>query len=141
MMEMKRTLRRASYVLGLGFVCTMLSLAPVTEIAHAKKGGYTGPGVNQGGYTGPGPKVISIRDAGNQADDTWVTLQGTIVNRMGDDKYTFQDSSGTGIVEIERKAWRGLQVGADDVVQLLVKVDKDWGSVELEVETVKIVGK
>ncbi len=140
-MEKKKNSHRLSSVLGACFICALFSTAPLAGAAYAAQGGYTGPGATHGGYTGPGPKVIGIKSAGNQADDTWVTLQGTIINRMGDDKYTFQDSSGTGIVEIERKAWRGQQVGANDTVQLLVKVDKDWGSVELEVESVKVIGK
>ncbi len=116
--------------------------AGLTPLAMAKPSGYTGPSANNnGGYTGPGPIVISIKEAGNQADDTWVTLKGKIINHMGDEKYTFQDASGTGIVEIDRKAWRGVSVGADDEVELLVEVDKDWGSVEFDVKSVRPLNK
>ncbi len=100
-----------------------------------KGGGFQGPSV-KGGYKGPGPAVLGIKDAGTQADDSWVTLKGKIINHKGDDMYTFQDASGTGIVEIENKAWHGVMVGPDDMVELLVKVDKDWGNVELEVKRV-----
>ncbi len=113
----------------------------MAPLAMAKQGGgYVGPSAS-GGYTGPGPVVMTIKEAGNQPDDSWVTFRGNIVNHKGDEKYTFQDASGTGVVEIDRKAWRGYRVGPNDVVELLVEVDKDWGSVEFDVKSVTPVSK
>ncbi len=116
-------------------VCVLVLGMSGLAVADGNKGGFQGPSVT-GGYTGPGPAVMGIMEAGKQADDTWVTLKGKILNRKGDDIYTFQDASGQGEVEIERKAWNGATVGPNDMVELLVKVDKDWGHVELEVKRV-----
>ncbi len=121
----------------------VVALAPMGGEALAKgnkNGGFNGP-TAEGGYTGPGPKLMTMKEGATQADDTWVTFRGKIVNHLGDEKYTFQDASGTGTVEIDRKAWRGVQVGPNDEVELLVEVDKDWGSTEFEAKTVKIVNK
>ncbi len=104
-----------------------------------KMGGFSGPNAAGGGFSGPGPLAMSIKDAGKQPDDAWVTLRGNIVQHEGDDKYTFKDASGQGIVEIERKAWNGQQVTPSDTVELITKVDKDWGSTELEVKRVQKV--
>ncbi len=134
--------QKIGFFIGMALICCTLSVAPLVSMAYADnhKGGFTGPSGKTGGFTGPGPAVIGIKDAGNQPDDAWVTLQGKILNNLGDDKYTFQDASGSGVVEIERKAWHGVSVGPNDKVSLLVKVDKDWGSVELEVKTVQRMG-
>ncbi len=105
--------------------------------SHNKQGGgFSGPAAQGGGFSGPGPQVVGIMDASKQSDDTWVTLKGKILNHVGDDKYTFQDASGQGIVEIDHEAWAGAHVGPNDLVELVTKVDKDWGHTELEVERV-----
>ncbi len=110
-------------------------------IAHAddngKFGGFSGPSAKQGGFSGPGPQVITIMEAPKQADDTWITLQGNIIQHVGDDKYTFKDASGQGIVEIDHDKWGGQHISPTDIVVLITKVDKDWGAVELEVESVR----
>ncbi len=103
---------------------------------HNKSGGFSGPNAQGGGFSGPGPAVTTIMEASKKADDTWVTLQGNIVQGNGDDKYTFRDASGTGIVEIENDAWNGQHIGPNDTVKLITKVDKDWGHTELEVKQV-----
>ncbi len=109
-------------------------------MAEAKQGGFSGPSAKgYGGFSGPGPQVIVIKEAAKQPDDTWVTLKGYIVEHVGDDKYTFKDPSGTGQVEIERKAWHGQNVSPNDLVEMLTKVDKDWGHVELEVKQIRKV--
>ncbi len=124
--------------LGITLVAVFI-ISSSASVALAKQhGGFTGPsGKGHGGFTGPGPKLMTIKDAGKQPDDTWVTLKGYIVQHDGDDIYTFKDPSGTGKVEIERKAWHGLNIGPHDLIELLTKVDKDWGHVELEVKQVR----
>ncbi len=135
--------RRVVYVFGMTVICFMLGAAPLISMAYAnnnKGGGYTGPGAGAvGGYTGPGPAIMTIKKAAEQPDDAWVTLQGKIINYKGDEKYTFQDASGTGTIEIDRKVWRGGNVGAQDTVKLLISVDKDWGATELEVKRIEVV--
>ncbi len=98
---------------------------------------YAGPSV-QGGFTGPGPVLMTAQEAAKQKDDTWVTLRGKILNHQGDDMYTFQDSSGQGLVEIDDDAWLGQTINPQDIVELVVEVDKDWGHVELDVKTIRL---
>ncbi len=122
----------------LSFLMAMLLLSTFTFVsfAFAQKGGYSGPAAQGGTYTGPGPAVMTIKNAYNQADDTWVTLRGKLINRVGGEIFTFQDASGTGKVKIDDDAWLGQHIGPNDVVELLVEVEKEWGSVELEVERI-----
>ncbi len=111
-------------------------------MAHASDkgqgGGFSGPS-KHGGFSGPGPKVVTIMEASKLADDTWITLKGNIIERAGEDKYSFKDASGQGIVEIDNDKWGGLHINPTDIVELITKVDKDWGFTELEVESVRKV--
>ncbi len=137
-MTMKKSLSILVATLMLG----TFSLIPLgnslnhVDHAEAKSGGYSGPTAKGGSYSGPGPAVMTIKDAYNQADDTWVTLQGKLINHVGGKVYTFQDASGTGKVKVDNDAWSGQNIGPNDVLELLVEVDKDWGNVELEVERI-----
>ncbi len=133
-MNFKKNVALVAVTLLLGIGTFSVALAD----GHNKAGGFSGP-ANTGGFSGPGPKLTSIIDASKQADDTWVTLRGNIIQQDGDDKYTFRDASGQGIVEIERKAWAGQNISPSDTVDLITKVDKDWGATELEVKQVRKV--
>ncbi len=105
---------------------------------HGQAGGFTGPASTaQGGFTGPGPAALSVKQAVELADDTWITLKGHIVRHEGEDIYLFKDSSGEARVEIDDDAWGGQHIGPNDFVELVGKVDKDWGRVELEIERVR----
>ena len=69
-------------------------------------------------------------------DDTRVVLRGNIVQHLGKDKYLFQDASGTIRVEIDDDKWQGQTVTPSDIVELHGEIDKDWNSVEVEVNRV-----
>ncbi len=132
----------------LAIMLLTLALAAPTSFAdnHRKpsgapgaQGGYSGPTKAMGGYSGPGPATVTIADAQNQADDTWVTLRGKIIQHDGDDMYTFQDASGQGKVEIDDKAWRGQHIDANTLVEMVAEIDKDWGRTEIEVKRIRKV--
>ena len=91
---------------------------------------------NRGGYVGPGPDLITVQQALQSADDTRVALKGRITKSLGDKHYTFTDDTGSMQVEIGRKAWRGQQVGPDDIVVVHGKIDKGFSKTELDVKNV-----
>ena len=62
----------------------------------------------------------------NLPDDSYVTMQGKIIAKIGHEKYTFQDQTGTIKIEIDDEDWNGVTVGKDDVVQIQGEVDKSW---------------
>ncbi len=128
-------------IIGL-MVMALLFASGNSFMAHADNSsasGFNGPSSTRGGFSGPGPQIMTIKEASQQADDTWVTLKGNIIHHGGDEKYTFRDASGQGIVEIEDDAWAGQHIVPTDTVELITKVDKDWGHVELEVENIRKV--
>ncbi|MGA9616075.1 MAG: YgiW/YdeI family stress tolerance OB fold protein [Serratia proteamaculans] len=111
----------------------------------AQQGGFLDPAApqtqtqntQQGGFSGPSAALTTVDKVKSMSDDTWVMLQGNIEQRVGDDTYTFRDTSGTLTVEIDRKRWNGQTITPKDKVQLEGKVDKDWSSVEVDVKNIK----
>lgn len=112
----------------------------------AQQGGYTGPTTTAtkhgGGYTGPkSTGVMTVAQAKQMRDDSKVTLRGTIVKQLGDEKYLFKDSTGEITIEIDDDDWNGLAVGANDQIEIYGEVDKDWNSVEIDVDSVRKVNQ
>ncbi|MDD4557053.1 MAG: NirD/YgiW/YdeI family stress tolerance protein [Alphaproteobacteria bacterium] len=89
-----------------------------------------------GGYTGPGIPSITVQEALKLSDDTPVVLVGKIEKSLGNEKYVFTDESGKITIEIDDEDWKGLTVGADDVVEIRGEVDKDFTSIEIDVDSV-----
>lgn len=129
---MKKALVIATALLTLG-----------STVALAEQGGFTGPsGASQkGGYTGPKAtgSVKTVAQVKEMRDDTKVTLQGNIVKHLGKEKYTFKDKTGEITIEIDDDDWRGVTVGPNDLVEIYGEVDKDWNSVEIDVDTIRKV--
>lgn len=122
----------------------MLCSAPllVHSATDTAKGGFDGPATTQtqpatqGGFTGPSTSNTTVDKVKEMRDDTRVTLQGNIVERLGHDTYIFRDSTGTITVDIDSKRWQGQTITPQDKVQIEGKVDKDWNSVEVDVKKI-----
>ncbi|BFO11251.1 YgiW/YdeI family stress tolerance OB fold protein [Serratia rubidaea] len=109
----------------------------------AQQGGFDGPGAQnvqqtqQGGFSGPSASLTTVDKVKSMSDDAWVMLQGNIEQRVGDDTYTFRDTTGTLTVEIDHKRWNGQTITPKDKVQLEGKVDKEWSKLEVDVKNLK----
>ena len=81
-----------------------------------------------GGYIGntETADITLVEQINNLPDDAYVTMQGKIIAKIGHEKYTFQDQTGTIKIEIDDEDWNGVTVGKDDVVQIQGEVDKSW---------------
>lgn len=90
----------------------------------------------QGGFNGPSISKTTVERAKTLRDDTPVTLEGNIVEHLGKDKYTFRDQTGDITIEIDKNDWRGVSVSPSDKVAIHGEVDKDWSSVEIDVDSV-----
>ena len=110
-----------------------LALSAFPALAKSDQGGYVGPGQG-GGYVGPGPEFVTAKQARGMRDDTPVALKGYIIKSLGGEKYLFQDESGTITLDIDDKRWAGQTVGAEDMVEIHGKIDKDWADLEIEVK-------
>ena len=58
-------------------------------------------------------------------DDSIVVLTGKIVNSLGDEKYTFQDSTGQIIIEIDDEDWHGIKVTPENTIEIVGELDKE----------------
>ncbi len=74
-------------------------------------------------------------ESAKRCDDAWVTLRGNIaLERAFDDLYVFKDATGTINVDIDHKRWNGTGLQPRRIPLEIVKVDKDWNSVEIDVK-------
>ena len=61
----------------------------------------------------------TVNEARALPHDSWVILVGNIVNALpGGKYYSFRDSSGEIVIEIDQNVWRGLYVGESDQVEI-----------------------
>jgi uncharacterized protein (TIGR00156 family) len=58
-------------------------------------------------------------------DDSAVTLQGKIVQKIKKDKYLFQDQTGEIVAKIDDDVWNGQTVSPKDTVTISGEVDQD----------------
>ncbi|HBM16727.1 MAG TPA: hypothetical protein DD381_10355 [Lentisphaeria bacterium] len=82
--------------------------------------------------------IISVRQAIQCPDDTWVILKGQIVKRIDDDEFIFQDSTGEITIEVSRFAWKNQDVTTDMTVIISGKIDQD-GTTVVNVDKIEIV--
>ncbi len=90
-----------------------------------------------GGFVGGVENIVTVKQAKEMRDDVPVIVQGHIVQRMGDDKYLFEDSTDSVTVEIDRKDWRGQTVTPSDTVKLYGEVDAGLFKTEIDVDYVE----
>ena len=83
--------------------------------------------------------VITVEEAKNMNDDAYVILQGYITDRNGDEKYVFQDKTGSITVEIDDDDWDGVDVSPADLVEIQGEIDKGWTAVEIDIDTISKV--
>ncbi|MDU2732015.1 MAG: NirD/YgiW/YdeI family stress tolerance protein [Mixta calida] len=99
---------------------------PNSPQTQAQKGGFKGP-----------QNVVTVKEAKEMKDDSWVTVRGTIEKRLSDDDYLFRDETGTLSVEIDDKTWQGQSVSPKDKVELQGEIDKAFNDAQLEVKQVR----
>lgn len=100
-------------------------------------------GAAQAAYTGPsaGPvleKVQVILDDG--IDDQGFRLTGYIMKKVGDERYIFQDDTGSIQAEIDDDLFMNVQVNEKTKVELQGEIDRDLiGAPKIDVEILRIV--
>ncbi len=80
-------------------------------------------------YDGPmaNTTTSTVQDALKARDDTDVRLEGYIINYIKEDKYTFQDSTGTIVVEVSNKIMNNVNINEKTKVIIYGEVDSDFG--------------
>lgn len=98
-------------------------------IAHAQQ---------NGGFQGPGIVPTTVAEAKKMSDDTNVVLVGSIIQNLGDEKYSFKDATDSVTVEIDNEDWNGINVTPNDVIEIRGQVDKDMFGFEIDVDGVAL---
>ncbi|MDR2257793.1 MAG: NirD/YgiW/YdeI family stress tolerance protein [Treponema sp.] len=91
----------------------------------------------QEGYRGPGADIVTVKAAKSLRDDYPVTLRGKIEKFLGDDKYLFTDDTGSIVIEIDNRLWRGISVDQNDTVEITGEVDRGFTRTEIEASGIK----
>ncbi|HEO9044206.1 TPA: YgiW/YdeI family stress tolerance OB fold protein [Enterobacter kobei] len=109
--------------------------------AFAQEQGFIAPAgqtYSQGGFSGPKPGLSSVAQAKSFRDDSWVILEGNIIQQVGHELYEFRDATGSINVEIDDKYWMGQTVAPTTKVRIEGEIDKDWNSVEVDVKNLQV---
>lgn len=95
------------------------------------------------GVAGPGlVKSTTVKALKSRKDNSFVTLTGRIVSRIGGGKYVFQDSTGQITVDIDDDDFRGQTVSTETTVRITGEVDRDFGRAsEIDVKTLEVVNQ
>ncbi len=91
----------------------------------------------RGGFVGGTETIVTVKQVKEMRDDVPVIVQGNILQRMGDEKYLFEDSTGSIAVEIDDEDWRGQTVSPSDNVKLYGEVDAGLFKTEIDVDYVE----
>ena len=110
-------------------VALMLPSATLAADGGFQGGFQGGAAPSMGGFQGPvgGSQANTVAAALKCWDDAPVSLTGNIVERLAgsDDKYTFVDSTGRIIVDINYEVFAGRTVTPQTKVRIFGEVDKD----------------
>ncbi|WP_373767692.1 YgiW/YdeI family stress tolerance OB fold protein [Glaesserella sp.] len=83
--------------------------------------------------------VISVKQALSAYDDSYVTLEGSILDQVDNDEYILADSSGQIRVEIDNHVWQGKNVSSENVIRVYGEIDREWNKTELKVRELTIL--
>ncbi|HFD6683193.1 TPA: YgiW/YdeI family stress tolerance OB fold protein [Providencia alcalifaciens] len=95
----------------------------------------------KGGFVATNQAVTTVAQVKTLPDDAWVSLEGNIVKQVGKELYEFKDSTGSIVVDIDDRRWRGQVVTPETKVRLDGEIDKEWMELEVDVKRVTIINK
>ena len=88
-------------------------------------------------YVTASETVVTTDQVRDMRDGANVVVRGNIIERIDDEKYTFQDGAGTITVEVEDEVWRGRNASPVDTVILYGEVDRGLTRTEIDVERIE----
>ena len=124
-LKQRKKMKKSILVTSLFFVTTSLFAQNLNQ-SQIQRGGFVGPTITKS----------TIEKAKTYKDDMPVAIEGYIVEHLGKDKYLFRDSTGDITIEIDNENWNGMQISPKDKVTIHGEVDKDWMSIEIDVDSI-----
>ncbi|GJL60684.1 MAG: hypothetical protein NPIRA03_35410 [Nitrospirales bacterium] len=83
--------------------------------------------------------ITTVSAAQEAKDDTWVTVSGSILRQVGEERYLFQDATGTIIVEIDHEDWGKVTANPETILRISGEIDREWWTTEVEVERIEVM--
>ena len=118
------------------YLASAAILASTSTIALAQ---YQGPAEQSQPAENYAKTTVSAIKA-DPKDDAKVTLEGTLINKTGDESYTFKDDTGEILVEIDTEDFPNQPVNENTVVRIEGEVDTHLvKDVDIDAERVVIV--
>lgn len=91
----------------------------------------------KGGFVSGAETIVTVKQVNEMRDDVPVIIKGHIVQRMGGEKYLFEDATGSITVEIDDEDWRGQTIRPEDTVKLYGEVDRGIFKTEIDIDYVE----
>lgn len=110
------------------FLSILMLVGISTSIVVAAHGGFK---------DSVAPKKATVAEILKMNNNSYISVQGNIVKRISDDKYSFKDNTGTITVEIDDDKWGGVNAGTQDKLELIGEVEKKYNTTELDVDSVR----
>lgn len=82
---------------------------------------------------------VTAAEAKTHASESWVMLDGHIVQSLGDELYRFEDASGEILVRIGPDDWHGQKVQIDTRVKVHGQLKKRGDHIEVKADRVMVV--
>ena len=136
-------MKLAAALIALAAISPVLAQPASTGPAASTSGAP--PAVAGSPSTGAAASSAAVAMTAAQAmqakEDTEVTLEGTVVRKLGADTYEFRDASGTVVVEIDDDKWPNKKPTMNARVRLHGEVDRKLirRTVEVEVERLELL--
>ncbi len=104
---------------------TIISLLYLATIALA-----------QTAYCEDNETINSVAEVKTMEDGSYVNMQGYIVEKLEDENYNFQDSTGNILLIINNEDWEGESINSNDLVEVQGEVHNGWTDVEVKADLV-----
>lgn len=134
-------MKAAAAVVALAIASPVLAQPASTGPAGSTSGAPPTVAAATGAGAASTAPAMTAAQAMQAKEDTEVTLEGTVVRKLGADTYEFRDASGTVVVEIDDDKWPNKKPVMNARVRLHGEVDRKLirRTVEVEVERLEML--
>ena len=105
-----------------------LTLALATVLTFSANANFVGPN-----------EFSTVKAAKDARDDTWVAIEGKILNQIKEDEYLFTDGKETIEIEIDDDVWLGQKADAKTAIRIHGEVDKEFMSKKIDVKRIEVL--
>lgn len=123
---------------------SMIALGTLFAVIGTAGAGFDGPDAApvknsnpKGGFVNENEVIVTVKQVNELRDDVPVIVKGKILQRIGDEKYLFEDSTGSITIEIDDDDWRGQTISPSDSVKVYGDVDRGIFKTEIDVDYIE----